>query len=118
MARASQDVRLVQPTDFDILDEMSDGRRYTASLLADLLDHRARYMSNRIGHLDSYGLITRVRDSTMFEITPKGRAALDMQDDYSHQTAQEFAQQVNERAEEIGQGDCSGQISEGGGVDV
>lgn len=35
----------------------------------------------------------------MYEITPKGRAALEMRDDYSHNAAEEFSSKAEDEAE-------------------
>jgi DNA-binding transcriptional ArsR family regulator len=106
MASKTLDVRLVDPTDFEILERMRDGERYTGEYLASLLDKRGQYMNNRLASLRSNGLVTRVDDSKMHIITDNGRAALELRERYSHDTGEEFAALVRERAQELA-GGCS-----------
>lgn len=90
-------MKLVVPTDFEILDAMSDGKRQTAPNLAEILDRESRYMNNRLAELAGKGLVKRVGPSDrsgMYVITEKGRAALDNRDAYSHDATQEFAELI------------------------
>ena len=88
-----QTVKLVVPTDFEILEVLSDERRQTAPNLAEILDRDSRYMNNRLAALAGSGFVQKVGPSDrsgMYTITPKGVAALEHRDDYSHDTADEF----------------------------
>lgn len=107
MAQASEGVRLVQPTDFDILEEMADRKRYTGSALAQLLDHKPRYMSNRLAHLEDHRLVDRFMDTTMFEITEMGLVALQLRDEYSHDTSREFEELIDETLERQSRQNCN-----------
>jgi DNA-binding MarR family transcriptional regulator len=93
-------VRLVDPTDFEILEEMGDEQRYTPGYLAELLEKDSTYMSNRLGQLRGYGLVERVGTSTMHTITSKGQAALQLREEYDHDDAQSFGEQVDQIASE------------------
>ena len=53
-------MRLVQPTDFDILEELTDGERNNAINLAVLLDRNRAYINTRLPVLADYGLVDRV----------------------------------------------------------
>lgn len=96
-------VKLVVPTDFEMLEAMSDGKRQTATNLAAIIDRDSRYMNNRLAVLAGSGLVEKVGPSDtsgMYRITPKGRAALDLRNEYVHDTANEFSELVEEKAEE------------------
>lgn len=78
-------MRLVQPTDFDILDALSDGRRNTAANIAHLIDRNRSYINTRLPILADYGLIERVGpapNSGLYVICSRGRAALQHRDQY------------------------------------
>jgi predicted transcriptional regulator len=53
-------MRLVQPTDFDILTALSDGKRKTAANIAQLIEKNRGYINTRLPILADYGLIERV----------------------------------------------------------
>ena len=96
-------VKLVVPTDFEILDAMSDGKRQTAPNLGEILDRESRYMNNRLAELAGKGLVEKVGPSDrsgMYVITEEGRAALALQDEYSHDRTQEFDELVEEKVAE------------------
>lgn len=91
-------VKLVQPTDFEILDAMADGKRQTAPNLAELLDKESRYMNNRLAELAGHGLVEKVGPSErsgMYVITERGRVALEHRDEYDHDTARKFGELVD-----------------------
>lgn len=72
-------MKLVRPTDFEILDVFRDGRHYTTSVVAHYLDKEPTYVSTRIGKLKSYGLITvlgAVKQCKLYRITVTGLTAL------------------------------------------
>ena len=71
-------IRLVDPTDFQILEALSDGRRNTAANLAVIIDKDRNYLNTRLPVLADTGLITRVgpaESSGLYQITPRGVAA-------------------------------------------
>jgi len=79
-------MRLVQPTDFEILDALSDGRRNTAANIAHMIDKNRAYINTRLPILADYGLLSRVGpapNSGLYEITDRGVAALDNRGTYN-----------------------------------
>lgn len=84
-------MKLVQPTDFEILDALSDGRRNNAVNLAEMLNQERSYVNTRLPQLSEYGLITTVgpaENSGLYVITQKGEQALQHRDEYHHDNAQ------------------------------
>lgn len=78
-------MRLVTPTDFDILDALDDGRRNNAINLAEILDRDRQYINTRLPALLDYGLVERVGpadNSGLYVITPKGQAVVEHRDAY------------------------------------
>jgi len=78
-------MRLVQPTDFEILHALSDGRRNTAANIAHMLEKNRGYVNTRLPVLADYRLLSRVGpapNSGLYEITNRGRAALDNREVY------------------------------------
>ena len=79
-------MRLVTPTDFDILAALVDGRRNNAVNLAAILDRNRSYINTRLPILLDYDLVTRVGpapNSGLYVITPKGRAVVKHRDAYA-----------------------------------
>lgn len=96
-------VKLVVPTDFDILEAMSNGKRQTAPNLAEILDRESKYMNNRLAELAGGGFVKKVgpaERSGMYTITDRGRIALEHRAEYTHESAQEFAKLVDEKLEQ------------------
>lgn len=78
-------MRLVYPTDFEILNELSDGKRNTAANLAIELDRNRAYLNSRLPVLADYGLVKQIgpaKKSGLYEITERGQIALDYEDEY------------------------------------
>lgn len=91
-------VKLVVPTDFEILEAMSNGQRQTAPNLAEILDRRRQYMNDRLSNLSSIELVRKVGPSDrsgMYEITSRGLIALEFREDYEHEKASDFAKLVD-----------------------
>lgn len=91
-------VKLVQPTDFEILDAMADSKRQTATNIGAILGKDSRYMNNRLAELAGHGLVEKVGPSDrsgMYIITERGRVALEHRDEYDHDTAREFGELVD-----------------------
>ncbi len=79
-------IRLVDPTDFQILRALSDGRRDTAANLAVIIDKDRNYLNTRLPVLADEGLIERVgpaESSGLYQITPRGVAAAQNQSLYA-----------------------------------
>lgn len=78
-------MRLVQPTDFEILEQLTDGERNNAINLAVLLDRNRAYINTRLPVLADYGLVDRVGPapkSGIYTITDRGRAAVACREQY------------------------------------
>lgn len=78
-------MRLVQPTDFDILEAFSDGKRNTAANIAVEIDKNRDYVNTRLPALTDYGLLERVGPATqsgLYVITGKGMKAVEVRDQY------------------------------------
>ncbi|WP_435143836.1 hypothetical protein [Halobaculum sp. P14] len=76
---------LLRPVDFSILDELTEGRNVGANLHMSL-DVSRPYVNNRLGQLADYGLVRRVGPNEsvgLYEITDRGRAALELRDEYA-----------------------------------
>lgn len=94
------DMKLIKPTDFDILRAMSDGERHIAPNLAKVLDRDRQYINNRLAELTGKGLLEKVgpsERSNMYTITDKGLITFQLRSEYDHMTANEFGEQVMER---------------------
>lgn len=82
-------MKLAVPTDFELLQALSDGRRNNAVNLAHDLDKNRSYINTRLPILTDYGLLERVGpapNSGLYEITEKGQLALDLRDVYESDT--------------------------------
>ena len=78
-------MKLAVPTDFDILEALSDGRRNTAVNLSYILDKNRSYINTRLPILADYGLLERVGPapkSGLYEITEKGEVVVEHRDKY------------------------------------
>ena len=79
-------MKLTQPTDFDILSVLSDGKRNNAVNIAEMLDQERSYKNTRLPVLEDYGLIESVgpaENSGLYVITERGQQALEHQDEYN-----------------------------------
>lgn len=82
-------MRLASPTDFDILDALSNGKRNTAANISIEIDRDRPYINTRLPVLADHGLIERIGPSPksgLYEITPKGLAVLKHRDAYHDET--------------------------------
>ena len=78
-------MKLVSPTDFDILSVLADGKRNNAVNIAHELDRDRAYINTRLPVLKDYGLVEAIGPaptSGLYEITPKGRVAVANQSAY------------------------------------
>ncbi|MFW6384657.1 MAG: ArsR family transcriptional regulator [Halodesulfurarchaeum sp.] len=78
-------MKLAVPTDFEILEALSDGRRNTAANLSYILDKDRSYINTRLPVLADYGLTERIGpapNSGLYEITEKGHVVLDNREKY------------------------------------
>lgn len=94
-------VKFKRPVDFEILNAFSDGHRDVGVNIAERLDRNRGYINTRLPQLQDYGLLERVgpaESSGLYQITPKGIAALKLQDRYDDD---DFEEQVEDRARHI-----------------
>jgi len=78
-------MKLAAPTDFELLAALSDGKRNTAANLAIEIERNRSYINTRLPVLADYGLVERIgpaERSGLYEITPRGRAALRHREEY------------------------------------
>lgn len=75
-------MRLVQPTDLELLESLADGKRDVAANLALELDKDRAYINTRLPQLEDYGLLKRIGPapkSGLYEITDKGKQVLEQE---------------------------------------
>ncbi|MFB6200534.1 MAG: ArsR family transcriptional regulator [Halorhabdus sp.] len=78
-------MRLVQPTDFEILATLADGKRNTAANIAAELNKKRPYINTRLPILADYDLIQKIGpadQSGLYVITERGQTALSLRDQY------------------------------------
>lgn len=78
-------MKLAVPTDFEILQALSDGKRNTAANLSYILDKDRSYINTRLPVLADYDLVDRIGpapNSGLYEITAKGRVVIEHKDKY------------------------------------
>ncbi|MFO7926533.1 MAG: ArsR family transcriptional regulator [Halobacteriota archaeon] len=71
-------MKLASPTDFDVLEALSDGKRNTAANIAIEIDRDRAYINTRLPLLADHGLLERIGpapNSGLYEITKKGQLA-------------------------------------------
>ncbi|ELZ81737.1 hypothetical protein C453_17014 [Haloferax elongans ATCC BAA-1513] len=76
-------MKLVEPTDFAILEYLASHGRNNAVNIGVALGQKRAYMNTRLRVLDDFGCVRRVgpaENSGLYEITAKGHAALDNRD--------------------------------------
>jgi hypothetical protein len=76
-------MRLAEPTDFEILEALANGRRNTAANLSYILDKDRSYINTRLPILADYTLVERVGpapNSGLYEITDRGTEVIDIRD--------------------------------------
>jgi predicted transcriptional regulator len=76
-------MRLAEPTDFEILEALSDGKRNTAANLSYILDKDRSYINTRLPILADYELVERVGpspNSGLYEITDRGIEVIDIRE--------------------------------------
>lgn len=82
-------MKLVDPTDFQLLKALSDGKRNTAANLAVELDRNRAYLNSRLPVLYDYGLVEQVgpaERSGLYEITDKGKIVARHREEYRNGT--------------------------------
>lgn len=94
-------MKLVQPTDFEILAVLDDHGRNNALNISVILDKNRQYLNTRLPQLADYGLVERIgpaKNSGLYEITERGRIALDLRESYTTQT-DDFEEQLERELE-------------------
>ena len=69
----------IQPTDFELLESLADGKRNVAANLALELDKDRGYINTRLPQLEDYGLLKRIGPapkSGLYQITDEGKQVL------------------------------------------
>lgn len=95
-------VKLKRPTDFEILESFSDGKRDVGVNKAEEIGRKRGYINTRLPELAGHGLLDRVGPadrSGLYRITPRGMAALALRDQYD--TGREYEELVDERAQDF-----------------
>lgn len=108
-------VKLKQPIDFRVLEAMSDGRRDKGANIAIRIDEDRMYVNNRLNDLAEYGLFEKIgpaENTGLYQITPKGVAAMELEDGYERgrkweEAVEACAQRVEIRDPETVTSDCS-----------
>lgn len=78
-------MRLVFPTDFEILRALSDGRRNNAINIAAEIDRNRSYINTRLPILADFNLVERVgpgSNSGLYFVTEKGKIVAECQEQY------------------------------------
>jgi len=86
-------MRLTQPTDFDILEALNEHGRNVAANLALHLDRDRAYLNTRLPYLLDYGLVNKIgpaKSSGLYELTDRGRAAINHREVYDNLGPEEF----------------------------
>lgn len=89
-------MKLVDPTDFEILEVLNDRGRNTAQNVALILDKNRGYINTRLPVLASFNLVTRIgpaENSGLYEITDRGREVLNHRDAYQDADFEELVDQ-------------------------
>lgn len=95
-------MKLASPTDFDILEALSDGKRNTAANIALEIDRDRAYINTRLPLLADHGLLERIGpapNSGLYEITPRGQAVIKHRSAYGEETT-DFEALVDEEVAE------------------
>jgi hypothetical protein len=95
-------MKLAVPTDFEILEALSNGRRNTAANLAHTIDKTRPYINTRLPLLADYELVERIGpapNSGLYQITPDGLAAVELRDVYGD--VDDFDERVSAHASEM-----------------
>lgn len=78
-------MKLQRPTDFDVLRVLDERGRNVASNIAIHADKDRNYVNTRLPVLEDYGLVEKIgpaERSGLYEITERGRVALEYREEY------------------------------------
>jgi len=96
-------IRLTTPTDFHILNALSDGERDTTANIASQIDKERGYLNTRLPALADFELLRKIgphANSGLYQITPLGVAAMQRQSLYETNREQ-FEVSIHELAGDI-----------------
>jgi predicted transcriptional regulator len=91
-------MKLVDPTDFEILKTLQGGRNVATNVAAELDQDRA-YMNTRMPQLHDHGLVDKIgpaANSGLYELTDRGRTAIACQEQYGYVDPNRFEAIVDE----------------------
>ncbi len=91
-------MKLVIPTDFEILSVLADGKRNNAINIAAELEKNRAYINTRLPILLDYGLVSRVgpaENSGLYTITEKGQIAIEHKDIYGSEEFDQIIEGAN-----------------------
>lgn len=94
-------MKLAVPTDFEVLEALSDGKRNNAVNISHILDKNRAYINTRLPVLADYGLVERVgpaSNSGLYEITEKGQVVVEHREVYE-ESVEDFDEFVDEKLE-------------------
>lgn len=100
---SSAGMRLSQPTDFLILEALSDGERDTGANVAKRIDRDRKYINNELPKLEKQRLVKKIgphENSGLYQITPLGIAAIQKQSLYSERK-DEFETAIRDLEDQI-----------------
>jgi len=89
-------MRLIEPTDFDILEQFEPGRNVAANVAIEAGYDRP-YVNTRVQQLHDYGLINRVgpsANSGLYELTNLGKSAISNRERYNECGPEEFEREL------------------------
>jgi predicted transcriptional regulator len=96
-ANALATLKLTRPTDFDILEALSDGKRNVARNLRHEIDASRASINNSLPYLADYGLVKKIgpdENSGLYTITEKGLVAAQYRDEYDPRATAAFDEMI------------------------
>lgn len=93
-------MRLTQPTDFEILEAVSDGKRNTGANIAMEKDIDRGYVNAQLPKLADYGLLKKIgpaEKSGLYQITTLGMIAVRWRDKYEE--TEDFETKIKNKQE-------------------
>lgn len=94
---------LLNPTDFEILEVLSDGTRNIAANIAIEINANRGYINSRFSYLLNEDLVERVgpkEESGLYKITEKGKVAVEHKEKYIEDEVDDFEAFVESELED------------------
>ena len=91
-------MRLVEPTDFDVLGVLEDGRNVAPNIAVELGRDRP-YINTRLPHLHDQGVVDRIgpaNNSGLYALTERGQTVLAHRSQYAELDPQAFERLIEE----------------------